>query len=149
MKITNKTDYSIKVILELAKHYPTRPIQIEEIAKRREIPKKYLEQLMLMLKKGGFIQSKKGPGGGYYLSCEPDEIMLGDIIRFMEGPLYPVYCVDPAEKRKCDFESTCVFTSVWKKIEEAIAGIVDKIDFADLSKKEDGLRKKIVVDYQI
>ena len=149
MKISYKTDYSLKVILDLSKNYPDQLVHIDELSRRQDIPKKYLEQLLLSLKQGGFVRSKKGPKGGYSLASDPAKISLGDVIRFMEGPIYPISCIDPAMKQECDFKHKCVFTAIWKNIEATVSGIVDKISFADLAEAETRLLGKNPVDYQI
>lgn len=149
MKISYRTDYSLKVILDLSNHYDRRLVHIDELSKRQDIPRKFLEQLLLSLKKGGFVQSKKGPNGGYSLTWHPEKIMLGDIIRFVEGTVYPISCIDPKAKQTCDFMSKCVFTGIWREVEEAISGIIDRISFADLLKKEARMLKQIVINYEI
>lgn len=149
MKISYKTDYSLKVILDLSKHYDSRLVHIDELSKRQDIPKKFLEQLLLSLKKGGFVQSKKGPKGGYSLTCDPDKIVLGNIIRFVEGSIYPISCIDPAITQICDFMPRCVFTSIWRDVEEAVSSIIDRISFADLLKKEGRILKLIANNYEI
>ncbi|MCP4751419.1 MAG: Rrf2 family transcriptional regulator [Proteobacteria bacterium] len=150
MKISYKTDYCLKIILDLAKNYhPLRLVHLTELSSRQDIPRKFLEQLLLMLKKGGFIQSKKGPKGGYSLTRDPAQIRLGEVIRFVEGSFYPISCIDPAVEQGCDFEPKCVFAGIWKTVEKAVSGIVDPIDFADLVKKETRLLENVVIDFQI
>lgn len=149
MKITYKADYSLKIILHLARHYPNELVQIHSIAERQDIPKKFLEQLLLLLKKGGFIFSKRGPKGGYYLSRNPDEIFLGEVVRFVSGSVYPIECIDPEVNQFCDFKQKCVFSGIWKQVGDAISETIDRIDFASLVKKEDRLISQRVVDYQI
>ena len=149
MKISYKTDYSLKVILDLSNHYDKRLVHIDELSKRQDIPRKFLEQLLLSLKKGGFVQSKKGPNGGYSLTCEPGKIMLGDIVRFVEGTVYPISCIDPKAKQTCDCVSKCAFTGIWREVEGAISGIIDRFSFADLLKKETRMLEQIAIDYEI
>jgi Rrf2 family cysteine metabolism transcriptional repressor len=149
MKISYKTDYSLKAILDLAEHYPDRLVHIDELSSRQDIPRKYLEQLLLSLKKGGFVQSKKGPKGGYSLSRAPDAIMLGDVIRFVEGTIYPISCVDPAVTQICDFKPKCVFSGIWRNIEQAVSGIVDGISFTDLIRKRARLLEQNAINYEI
>ena len=94
MNISYKGDYSLKIILDLTFYYPDTMVHIEDISKRQDIPRKFLEQILLQLKRGGFVESKKGPNGGYFLAVAPKDILLGDVIRFVEGPIHPVSCID-------------------------------------------------------
>lgn len=149
MKITYKGDYSLKVVLELACSYPDRLVHIEEIANRQDIPRKFLEQILLNLKRGGFLVSKKGARGGYALARSPGEITLGDVVRFIEGSVYPISCIDCEAPSPCDELAGCVFAPLWKEVGDAITGIIDSVNFETL--KEQYLRKRdvFVPDYQI
>ncbi len=149
MKISYQTDYALKIILDLAKNYPSQLVHISDLSKRQDIPRKFSEQLLLKLKQGRFVQSKKGPKGGYSLNHDPSKILLGDIIRFMGGSLFPISCVDPDVKQNCDFKCKCVFTSFWETVEKEISTVVDGVSFADLVKKESQLMQQLSIDYQI
>ncbi len=149
MRISYKGDYALKVILDLADNYPDTFIHIEDISRRQDIPQKYLEQILLTLKKGGFVQSKKGPNGGYFLTRAPREISLGEVVRFIEGPIYPISCVDPEAQKTCRETSTCVFCDVWKEVGDGIARIVDSIDFEQLKERSRKKTAKEVMYYSI
>lgn len=135
MRITYRGDYALKTILELAIHFgeemaPTIP----EIAKRLDIPNKFLEQILLDLKRGGFVDSRRGKIGGYFLAKSPEQIRLGDVIRFIDGPIEPVACVDKRYKGCRDIKS-CIFRDIWRQVAESTAKIIDNITFEDLVKK--------------
>lgn len=149
MKITYKGDYSLKVVLELACSYPDQLIHIEEISRKQEIPRKFLEQILLNLKRGGFLVSKKGAKGGYALARAPREITLGEIIRFIEGSVYPISCIDCDSPTPCSVLSSCVFAPVWRDVGDSISKIIDSINFETL--KEDYLVKMngYIPDFQI
>ena len=149
MKITYKGDYSLKVILELACSYPDKLIHIEEISRKQDIPRKFLEQILLNLKRGGFLVSKKGAKGGYALAREPRDILLGDVVRYIEGSVYPISCVDCDGPSPCRELSGCVFAPVWRSVGDSISDIIDGINFETL--KEDYLLKKngYIPDFQI
>lgn len=149
MKISYKGDYALKIVLDLAHNYPGNLAHIEDIAKRRDIPQNYLEQILLMLKKGGFVQSKKGPNGGYFLARLPKEISVGEVVRFMEGSVYPISCVDPKAIRTCNETKSCAFYEIWKKVGDAITGIVDNINFEQLKAKEKKIKAGGAVHYYI
>jgi Rrf2 family protein len=135
MHITYRGDYALKTILELALHFGEESAPtIHEIAKRLDIPAKFLEQILLDLKRGGFVESKRGKIGGYFLAKAPQQIRLGDIIRFIEGPIEPVACVDQRYKGCGDIKN-CIFRNIWAQVSDSTANIIDKITFEDLVKK--------------
>ena len=149
MRISYKTDYALKVILHLAENYPEKLDHIKDISKTQDIPKKFLEQVMLQLKKGGFIMSKKGPKGGYYLNKPPSEITMGDIIRFIDGSISPISCIEKGNETSCDFSSFCVFKPVFKDVENAISSIIDNINFKDLHEEQKKIKRNTALDFQI
>ena len=138
MKITYKGDYALKAILDLAIH-AGEVACIEEIAKREDIPEKFLEQILLMLKKGGFVKSKRGRAGGYYLARQPKDITMGEVIRYMEGPIEPISCILKKGGTHCDFASQCIFRDVFLDVSKCISAKIDSLTFADL--KERHLKK--------
>ena len=134
MKINYKVDYALKSILDLAVHYDDGLVTIQAISKRINAPSKFLEQILLELKRGGFIESRRGKVGGYLLSRPPEKITLGEVIQFVDGPLEPIACI---KERYPDCEDIphCVFRPVWKQVFEAISGIVNPITFSELANK--------------
>lgn len=149
MQISHKTDYSLKIILYLSGCYPDGMAHIKQIADSQDIPKKFLEQILLLLKKGGFVSSKQGPYGGYFLSRSPAEISVGDVVRFVEGPIHPISCIAPGSEESCNFAQVCVFRDIWQDVETAIANVIDTVAFDDLLKREAEKRGSSVIDYQI
>lgn len=149
MKISYKGDYSLKVILDLSMNYPNNLVSILDLSKRQDIPKKFLEQILLDLKKGGFLMSKKGPKGGYSLARSPESISLGEVVRYVEGSVYPISCVDPANPSECLEKSSCVFAPTWVDVGDAITEIIDGITFKDLMEKQEQMNKSAVLDFQI
>lgn len=134
MRITYKGDYALKTILDLATHYGRSPVTIHDLAKGADIPIKFLEQILLDLKRGGFVESRRGKVGGYLLARAPSNIKLGDVIRFIDGPVEPVLCVDRGYKG-CNDINKCAFRGIWRKVTEATSKIIDNITFEDLVKK--------------
>ncbi|MBU0462723.1 MAG: Rrf2 family transcriptional regulator [Proteobacteria bacterium] len=149
MQISYKTDYALKVILHLSGNYPRKMDHIKDIAKKQDIPKKFLEQVLLSLKKGGFVMSKKGPNGGYFLKMPPEDISIGDIIKYMNGFISPISCIEPGNETNCEFSSFCVFKPVFCEVENAILNIIDNKNFKDLLIEEKRLKEKAVIDFQI
>lgn len=146
MKITYKGDYALKTILDLSLHYGNGPVSIHELASRADIPAKFLEQILLDLKRGGFVESRRGKIGGYLLARHPRQITVGEIIRFIEGPIEPVACVSK-DYQGCNDVASCVFRRIWKDVAAQISGIIDKINFEDLAKRVGKKSRHLV--YQI
>ena len=134
MKISYKSDYALKALLELALRYEqdnTRIIPITEIAKFGDMPKKFLEQILLTLVRGGFVKSRRGSGGGFILAREPGEITIGEVLRYVEGPIEPIACVNDSYKGCRDVKG-CVLRNVWKEVAGAISIVIDTLTFHEL-----------------
>lgn len=132
--ITQKTKYALKALIFLAKEKERGPILISEISERERIPRKFLELILLELKNHGFLQSKMGKGGGYYLSRPPESIFLGSVIRIFDGALAPLPCASKRYYRKCEEcidENTCEIRQVMLEVKAAILQILDKTSVAD------------------
>ena len=143
MKISYKGDYALKTILDLAYFYGSNHVvPLGDIARRQNIPENYLEQIMLSLKGSGYVGSKRGIGGGFFLTRSPDEITIGDIIRVMEGPVEPITCGVKNHNSSCGEEEFCVFREVWINVTESITAIVDRITFTDIMRRNDELKKR-------
>lgn len=133
MKITYKGDYALKSVLDLAVHYENvNVVTIHDLAKRIDAPLKFLEQVLLDLKRGGFVVSRRGNVGGYVLAKPPSQIRLGEVIRFIDGPLEPIACTGN-KYSGCRDIYKCVFRKIWQDVYESISNIVDKISFEDLA----------------
>lgn len=134
MKITYKGDYALKTILDLAGHFGDAPVTINDLSSRLDIPTKFLEQILLDLKRAGFVESRRGKIGGYSLAKEPAKITLGEVVRFIDGPLEPIACVGKKYSGCHDLES-CVFRGIWSQVGSSTAKILDNITFEDLLKR--------------
>jgi len=146
MRITYKGDYALKALLDLALHYNTGLVTITEIAKRIDAPIKFLEQVLLDLKRGGFVESKRGKIGGYILARPPQNIKLGEVVRFIDGPIEPLSCIDEGYIA-CADTYKCVFRKVWQKVYLATSEIIDHITFEDLASQAG--KFKDVLNYSI
>ncbi|BCG46985.1 Transcriptional regulator, BadM/Rrf2 family [Citrifermentans bremense] len=138
--ISKKTKYGLKALIYLARQYDKGPILIADLARDENLPKKFLENILLSLKNNGILQSRKGKGGGYYLGRHPSKITFGQAIRVMEGPLAPVPCVSEtayAKCTECENEVTCGIRLVMKDVREAMAAILDGTTLADVLEKID------------
>jgi Rrf2 family cysteine metabolism transcriptional repressor len=140
MRITYKGDYALKALLDLALHYESGLSTIQEVAGRIDAPVKFLEQVLLDLKKGGFVVSRRGNVGGYLLAKEPDKITVGEVVRFIDGPIEPISC---AKERysNCGDINKCVFQNIWQKVSSATAYIIDNVTFKDLIGQIDSKQK--------
>jgi Rrf2 family cysteine metabolism transcriptional repressor len=137
MKLSTRTRYAVRAMLELAENFGKGPLQTRIIAKHQEISVKYLEQLMAALKSAGLIRSQRGAKGGYILSKPPDEIKLSEIFDIFEGPILTVECV--GNEKYCDRAGDCVARQVWCEIQKAIKGILESITLQDaLDKPKQG-----------
>lgn len=134
MKISTKGRYAVRILLDLAIHNTGEYIKVKEIAKRQEISEKYLEQIIAILNKAGFVKSVRGAQGGYRIAGDPSEYTVGMILRMTEGSLNPVACLDDAvnECERCD---CCETLEVWKRLADAINGVVDGVTIADLAER--------------
>jgi len=146
MRITFKGDYAMKAVLDLAIHYGEGPVQIHDVAKRIDAPVKFLEQVLLELKRGGFVESRRGKEGGYLLSKEPARIAVGEVARFIDGPIEPIACVAEGYK-SCPDLYRCAFRKIWKDVVDATSNIIDNVSFEDLAAKS--RRKEAVAEYSI
>jgi len=146
MRITYKGDYALKAILNLTLNYGKGVVTIQDIAKRADIPFKFLEQVLLDLKRGGFVESKRGKEGGYSLAKAPSKIKVSDVIRFIDGPIEPIACVEKGYSG-CNDIYACIFRKMWQEVTRATSNIIDKVTFEDLAK--DVQRKKGGLTYSI
>lgn len=146
MHITYKGDYALKTILDLAMHYEQGVVTIHELAKRIDAPIKFLEQILLDLKRGRFVESRRGKIGGYLLSKPPLRIKLGDVVRFIDGPIEPIACVEK-KYSGCDDIYRCIFRKIWQEVAWATSNIIDNISFEDLVNQVKKQKKAVV--YQI
>lgn len=130
MKISTKGRYALRVMLDLAIHYGEGYIPLRDIADRSNISLKYLEQIISMLNKAGYLQSSRGAGGGYCLSRSPSEYTCGDVLRAAEGSLSPTVCNDG--DNPCDRRNECITYPFWEGLDRAICAYVDSVTVADI-----------------
>lgn len=131
MKISTKGRYALRLMMDLAENNSGSPISLKDVAKRQDISDKYLEQIISILNKAGYVRSVRGAQGGYMLKMEPQNYTVGMILRQTEGSLAPVACIEDDEI-VCDRKQQCVTSIVYKKINDAISGVVDNITLQDL-----------------
>ena len=131
MKISTRGRYALRLMLDLATNDEGNPIRIRDVAERQGISDKYLEQIISILNKAGYVKSVRGPQGGYLLRKKPEDYTVGMILRLTEGSLAPVACVEE-DIGDCERQSGCVTYLLWKRINDAISDVVDTVTLKDL-----------------
>lgn len=144
MKLSTRTRYGIRAMLELAGKYGEGPLQIKVIANRQDISIKYLEQLMAMLRSGGFVRSIRGSKGGYILSKVPAQIKLDELFTCLEGPVVTVECVE--DENYCARAADCVTRQVWAQVQAAMVKVLQSMTLQDLVNRT---KERKNLDYQI
>ena len=140
MRISAESEYACRALLELALNWPGQAlIHVPAIAKRQDIPIKYLEQILIQLKSAGLVESVRGKHGGYRLAKAPREISLGEVMRKIKGPL--LQFAGTATQKKS------VFMDIWKKVEGSMVKVLDKVNFEDMANRVRS--KEGAVSYQI
>jgi Rrf2 family protein len=138
--LTKKSKYGLKALLILAQHAGQGPMLVTDLAERERIPKKFLEAILLDLKRHGLLQSKRGKGGGYFLRREPGEITVGQVVRLLDGPLALVPCASQTAYMRCDDcadEDACGIRWAMKEVRDATAKILDNTTLAALNRRAD------------
>ena len=138
MTVSTKGRYAIRFMLDLALHNTGEPVRIKDVSARQEISDKYLEQVVAMLNKAGFVRSIRGPQGGYVLTRDPKDYTMGQILRLTEGDMVPVACLAD-EVNQCDRADSCVTLHFWKRLDDAISDVIDHTTLADLVEDEQAM----------
>ncbi len=132
MKLSTKGRYGLRAMVDLVLNSEEENLSLKSISKRQNISMNYLEQIISVLKKSGYVKSTRGARGGYSLAKSPDDISVGDILRALEGNLNPVDCALVNENKQCDDVDCCITKVVWKKISDSINDVVNNISLQDL-----------------
>ncbi len=150
MLVTQKCQYALRAIFELARRNGKGPVKIARIAEAQAIPPRFLEVILSQLKRGEFVRSRRGNEGGYELTRAPDEITAGEVIRFIEGPFDPVECMNgEGASNRCPLFTDCVFLPMWEKVQGAVSGIYDSTSFQDFVDEDQKRAKRRVSSYAI
>ena len=147
--VSQKCQYAIRAIFELAKRHGQGPIKISDIAEAQAIPLRFLEIILNQLKHVGFVQSKRGAEGGYFLARQPDCVTIGEIIVCIEGPQVPVACMTDIAERACSLHGKCVFIGLWTRAAQAVSDVYDSTSFQDLVDDETKMHNAASVTYSI
>jgi Rrf2 family protein len=134
VKVSRRTDYALRALFTLVDNFGCEPLSIRELAVKNDVPKRFLEQIMLHLKAQGWVNSTAGMRGGYVLAKRPDQITMGEVIRHFDGILAPIDCVSVTGYQPCSQESFCRFRRVFLNARNYVAGIMDRSTLADVAK---------------
>jgi Rrf2 family protein len=143
MWVSKKTDYALRALFTLVDHYGGTPIPIRELARRNDVPKRFLEQIMLDLKTQGWVSSEAGIRGGYVLAKSPAKITMGEVVRHFDGILAPIECVSVAGYQRCSQEPVCRFRRVFLDVRNYVAGVMDRSTLADVAKSSPVSKQEI------
>ena len=135
MMISTRGRYALRVLVDMAEHQSAGYVPLKEIAERQEISEKYLESIVKALVKEGVLIGLRGKGGGYRLSKAPDQFVVGDILRLMEGTLAPVACLDK-DSPPCKRMVGCRTLPLWQGLDQVITEYLDKFTLEDLMAKD-------------
>lgn len=144
--ITKKSKYALMVLAALAKKDRDQPQLIADLSAEAHVPKKFLELILLELKGGGIVQSKKGPGGGYFMAVKPEEVSVADVLRLTGGAIAPVGCLSRTRYERCDEcpdEKTCGVRLVLREAHEASIRVLEKVRLADMLRQMSEARETI------
>lgn len=134
MRVSKKADYALRALFTLVEQEGRGPIPIRELARRNDVPKKFLEQIMLAMKERGWVESLPGLRGGYQLAKSPDKITMGEVVRYFDGILAPIECVSVAGYRRCTQEPVCRFRRVFLDARNYIANLMDRATLAEVNR---------------
>jgi Rrf2 family protein len=152
--ISKKTIYAFKALIHLAGTPSGQPVLIADLAREENIPKKFLEFILLSLRKGGLLQSRIGKGGGYTLAIPPGKITVGSIVRILEGDIAPVQCLSTTNYARCEEcldEATCGIRLTMADVNVALSTVMDGLTLADMIERSEAadVKRRNVVDYSI
>lgn len=131
MKISSRGEYALRALIVLGLH-DQRVLSIAEIGEKTLVPVNYLEHILLQLKMLGYLRSKRGKYGGYLLAKSPSQIIIGKVVRSLEGPLAPMSCVSITAYEECPLEGECLLKPLWALIRDTVAELLDQTTLANL-----------------
>ena len=134
MRVSKKTDYALRALFTLVDHFGGAPIPIRELARRNDVPKRFLEQIMLKLKAQGWVDSVAGVRGGYVLARNPGKITMGEVVRHFDGILAPIDCVSVSGYKRCSQESVCRFRRVFYDARNYVNDLMERATLAEVAR---------------
>lgn len=134
MRISKRTDYALRALFSLVEFHGRGPIPIRELARRNDVPKRFLEQIMLELKSKGWVTSVAGVRGGYLLAKKPDRITMGEVVRHFDGIISPIDCVSASGYARCSQQAVCRFRRVFLDARNYMAKLMDRATLSEIAK---------------
>jgi len=131
MRVTMKSDYGLRAMIDLAAHYGEGPVPSADIARRQRIPEHFLDQLLVTLRRAGLLQSQRGPQGGHRLARVPERITMGDVIRALDGATAPMECLP--QPAACQLSPGCAIREVWEQVEDYTRRLLESTTLAQLA----------------
>jgi Rrf2 family protein len=132
MNVSQKCQYALRALFELARRQGQGPVPVGEIAEAQAIPSRFLELILGELKHAGYVESRRGAQGGYVLAVSPWDLSVGDVIRFVDGPLAPVKCLGGQREKDCPLYGNCAFMDVWERAMKAVGEVYDSTSLQEL-----------------
>jgi Rrf2 family protein len=135
VSFSTKGEYGVRLMVQLARHFGTGPASLAGIAAEEDLPRAYLEQLVVSLREAGLVVSTRGAHGGYELARPPEAITMSEVLRALEGPIAPMFCAtdDPEHALICDRASRCTVNLLWVRVRDAITTTLESMTLADLA----------------
>jgi Rrf2 family protein len=149
MKVSKKSDYALRVLFTLAECYGRQPISIRELAEQNQVPKRFLEHIMLDLKSQGWVASAPGKSGGYVLAQAPEQIRMGQVLRHFDGLLSPINCVSVGQYEPCSQERGCRFRRIFLEIRNETVHRMDGASLAAVLTGQPVLRQEVFDDLMV
>jgi Rrf2 family transcriptional regulator, cysteine metabolism repressor len=135
LHFSTRGEYGVRLMVELARHHGSGPVSLAEMAVHEDLPRPYLEQLVVSLRESGLVTSTRGAHGGYQLTREPTDIRMGEVIEALEGPIAPMGCAsdDLDHAATCGRTGFCNVNLLWVRVRDAVVGALDSVTLADLA----------------
>ncbi len=149
MRLSTKGRYGLRAVLEIAARHGEGPVTTQTIAQNQGISERYLDQIMIPLKRSGIINSVRGARGGYVLAKKAEAIKVGDIIRALEGPIAPADCVSEQSPLQCRRQEMCITRPLWAKLRDSITEVLDSYTLAELAEEAAAMKKEDTGHYNI
>lgn len=149
MTVSQRSQYALRALFELAKHQMDGPVAVAEIAEAQAIPQRFLELIIAQLRRIGWVTSYRGAAGGYVLGVSPGEISVADIIRVIDGSLAPVKCLASDSHADCALKGRCIFAGLWKRAKIAVAAVYETTTLQSMIEEESQATETPVHDYSI
>ena len=146
---TQKTQYALRALFELATRTDAGPTRIEDVAKAQAIPQRFLEVVLNELKHAGLVEARRGPRGGYLLARSPRDITVADVVECCQGKFTPVDCLGDSGPADCTFKGECVFLGLWEEVREAVNHVYGSTTLQDLVDRDEARLAKAALNYSI